>query len=226
MRHPWVECRRNSRNLPNPPLHASDPSPGSGPLPSRTTSLTETHPRDETAPQGRPARRRARHPLSSGNQGDGEGDAAGRRQAVDPICDRRGAGGGDRAVLPCVGPGQDGADRPFRRRLRAGGDAARARTRTDIIELAGRRCGCTPGAITTVRQQVPLGLGHAIWCARAFVGEDPFAILLPDDLVLSDTPCLKQLADAYQGDRGQRGCRDRGAARADKPVWHPEGGAG
>jgi UTP--glucose-1-phosphate uridylyltransferase len=54
-----------------------------------------------------------------------------------------------------------------------------------------------PGSITTVRQQVPLGLGHAIWCARAFIGEDPFAILLPDDLVLSDKPCLAQLAEAY-----------------------------
>ena len=54
-----------------------------------------------------------------------------------------------------------------------------------------------PGSITTVRQQVPLGLGHAIWCARSFIGDDPFAILLPDDLVLSDTPCLKQLANLY-----------------------------
>ena len=54
-----------------------------------------------------------------------------------------------------------------------------------------------PGSITTVRQQVPLGLGHAIWCARAFVGDDPFAILLPDDLVLAERPCLAQLADAY-----------------------------
>jgi UTP--glucose-1-phosphate uridylyltransferase len=54
-----------------------------------------------------------------------------------------------------------------------------------------------PGSITTVRQQVPLGLGHAIWCARAFIGDDPFAILLPDDLVLSDKPCLAQLAEAY-----------------------------
>ena len=54
-----------------------------------------------------------------------------------------------------------------------------------------------PGSITTVRQQVPLGLGHAIWCARSFIGDDPFAILLPDDLVLSETPCLKQLADLY-----------------------------
>jgi UTP--glucose-1-phosphate uridylyltransferase len=54
-----------------------------------------------------------------------------------------------------------------------------------------------PGDIVTVRQQVPLGLGHAIWCARAFIGDDPFAILLPDDLILSKTPCTKQLADAY-----------------------------
>ena len=67
----------------------------------------------------------------------------------------------------------------------------------------GARRSCSdlqvePGSIVTVRQQVPLGLGHAIWCARAFIGDDPFAILLPDDLVLADTPCLQQLADAYR----------------------------
>ncbi len=55
-----------------------------------------------------------------------------------------------------------------------------------------------PGSMVTVRQQIPLGLGHAIWCARAFIGADPFAILLPDDLVLSDVPCLRQLADVYR----------------------------
>ena len=54
-----------------------------------------------------------------------------------------------------------------------------------------------PGSITTVRQQEPLGLGHAIWCARAFVGDDPFAILLPDDLILAETPVTQQLAEAY-----------------------------
>ena len=54
-----------------------------------------------------------------------------------------------------------------------------------------------PGAMVTVRQQEPLGLGHAIWCARAFIGDDPFAILLPDDLILSETPCTMQLANAY-----------------------------
>jgi len=61
-----------------------------------------------------------------------------------------------------------------------------------------RNTSVEPGSMTTVRQQVPLGLGHAIWCARTFVGDDPFAIMLPDDLVLADTPCLKQLADAYR----------------------------
>ena len=59
-----------------------------------------------------------------------------------------------------------------------------------------------PGAITTVRQQEPMGLGHAIWCARTFIGDDPFAILLPDDLVLSKTPCMAQLAEAYKETEG------------------------
>ena len=72
----------------------------------------------------------------------------------------------------------------------------RARHKTEALE-ALRNAQCEPGSITTVRQQVPLGLGHAIWCARAFIGDDPFAILLPDDLVLAEKPCLAQLADAY-----------------------------
>ena len=72
----------------------------------------------------------------------------------------------------------------------------RERNKTEALEsLRGARS--EPGSITTVRQQTPLGLGHAIWCARAFIGDDPFAILLPDDLVLADKPCLEQLADAY-----------------------------
>src|SRR3954471_1837684 len=55
-----------------------------------------------------------------------------------------------------------------------------------------------PGSITTVRQQVPMGLGHAIWCARSFIGDDPFAILLPDDLMMCDVSCTAQLAEAYR----------------------------
>ncbi len=76
-------------------------------------------------------------------------------------------------------------------------DTLRERGKTSqLAQLDAMRL--QPGAIVTVRQQVPLGLGHAIWCARAFIGDDPFAILLPDVLVLSETPCLKQLADAYE----------------------------
>ncbi|MFL1461103.1 UTP--glucose-1-phosphate uridylyltransferase [Roseococcus sp. DSY-14] len=55
-----------------------------------------------------------------------------------------------------------------------------------------------PGSVLTTRQQVPLGLGHAIWCARHFIADEPFAILLPDDLMMCDVSCTKQLADAYQ----------------------------
>ncbi len=72
----------------------------------------------------------------------------------------------------------------------------RERGKTDMIAMLDAM-KVPPGSIATVRQQVPLGLGHAIWCARAFIGDDPFAILLPDDLVLSETPCLQQLAEAY-----------------------------
>ena len=72
-----------------------------------------------------------------------------------------------------------------------------ARQKTAELE-ALRSQAMTPGSIVTVRQQVPMGLGHAIWCARSFVGEDPFAILLPDDLMMCDTPCTAQLAEAYR----------------------------
>ena len=54
------------------------------------------------------------------------------------------------------------------------------------------------GSVVYTRQQEPLGLGHAVWCARHLVGDEPFAVLLPDELVLHDTPCLKQLVDVYR----------------------------
>ena len=73
----------------------------------------------------------------------------------------------------------------------------RERNKIDALEQL-KATRVEPGSMVTVRQQVPLGLGLAIWCARAFIGDDPFAILLPDDLVLSETPCLAQLAKAYR----------------------------
>jgi UTP--glucose-1-phosphate uridylyltransferase len=55
-----------------------------------------------------------------------------------------------------------------------------------------------PGNLITVRQQVPLGLGHAIWCARAIVGDEPFAILLPDELMVGTPGCMAQMVAAYE----------------------------
>jgi UTP--glucose-1-phosphate uridylyltransferase len=49
-----------------------------------------------------------------------------------------------------------------------------------------------------IRQKEPKGLGHAVWCARNFIGDEPFAVLLGDDIVQSDTPCLRQLMDIYE----------------------------
>lgn len=54
-----------------------------------------------------------------------------------------------------------------------------------------------PGAASFVRQQAPLGLGHAIWCARDIIGDEPFAILLPDVIVKAEKSCLAQMVDAY-----------------------------
>ncbi|MFM5918611.1 MAG: UTP--glucose-1-phosphate uridylyltransferase GalU [Novosphingobium sp.] len=54
-----------------------------------------------------------------------------------------------------------------------------------------------PGNLVTVRQQVPMGLGHAIWCARSIVGDEPFAIFLPDELMIGEPGCMKQMVEAY-----------------------------
>ncbi len=55
------------------------------------------------------------------------------------------------------------------------------------------------GATSFTRQQSPLGLGHAVWCARELVGDEPFALLLPDVLVQARPSCLAQMMDAYRG---------------------------
>ena len=55
-----------------------------------------------------------------------------------------------------------------------------------------------PGQVASVRQQLPLGLGHAVLCAKNLIGNEPFAVILPDDLVLSKTPCMKQLVEVHE----------------------------
>ena len=54
------------------------------------------------------------------------------------------------------------------------------------------------GEVVSVRQQQPLGLGHAVWCARHIVGDEPFAVLLPDDLMAGTPGALKQMVDAWE----------------------------
>jgi UTP--glucose-1-phosphate uridylyltransferase len=72
----------------------------------------------------------------------------------------------------------------------------RQRGKTDLLEEL--EAGLPePGQIAYTRQQMPLGLGHAVWCARALVGDEPFAVLLADDLLVCETPCLLQMVEAY-----------------------------
>lgn len=72
--------------------------------------------------------------------------------------------------------------------------ALRANDKTHEI-LAPTRLA--PGNLLAVRQQGPMGLGHAIWCARAIVGDEPFAIFLPDELMIGEPGCMKQMVDCY-----------------------------
>jgi len=55
-----------------------------------------------------------------------------------------------------------------------------------------------PGRMSYTRQRRPLGLGHAVWCARQFINDEPFAVLLPDDLIQADPGCMKQMISAYE----------------------------
>lgn len=71
----------------------------------------------------------------------------------------------------------------------------RRQKKAELEIIAG--LNLTPGQLQVVRQPEAKGLGHAIWCARHLVGDEPFAIMLPDDLVHADVPCLKQMVDAY-----------------------------
>jgi len=68
----------------------------------------------------------------------------------------------------------------------------------DILISATSMMAEKPGQIAYTRQQEPKGLGHAVWCARNMVGNEPFAVVLADDLIKGPTGCLKQMVDAYE----------------------------
>ncbi|WP_181703028.1 UTP--glucose-1-phosphate uridylyltransferase GalU [Chthonobacter albigriseus] len=72
-----------------------------------------------------------------------------------------------------------------------------ARSKTEALEVLKRDLPVA-GSVSFTRQQAPLGLGHAVWCARDIIGPEPFAVLLPDMLMKHHTPCLKSMVDAYE----------------------------
>lgn len=75
-------------------------------------------------------------------------------------------------------------------------ETLRRRGKNDLLKIV-EDIQIESGFLSYVRQAQPLGLGHAVWCAREFVGNEPFAVLLPDEQVLGDRPCLAQMMDAY-----------------------------
>jgi UTP--glucose-1-phosphate uridylyltransferase len=77
----------------------------------------------------------------------------------------------------------------------------RERGRTQLLDELGAWLP-EPGRIAYTRQQRPLGLGHAVWCARHLVGDEPFAVLLVDDLMVGEPPCLKEMVEAQEATGG------------------------
>jgi UTP--glucose-1-phosphate uridylyltransferase len=75
--------------------------------------------------------------------------------------------------------------------------ALKEKNKTDLLE-ALEATEMPSGAIAYVRQQEALGLGHAVWCARRLIGDEPFAVILPDDVIEAETPCLQQMVEAYE----------------------------
>ena len=75
--------------------------------------------------------------------------------------------------------------------------ALRRAGKDDLLEVL-RDTNMDSGAIAYVRQNRALGLGHAVWCAKRLIGNEPFAVLLPDDVIAAEKPCLQQMVEAYE----------------------------
>ena len=75
--------------------------------------------------------------------------------------------------------------------------ALRKSGKTDLLE-ALKTTNMESGAIAYIRQHKAMGLGHAVWCARRLISNEPFAVILPDDVIAADKPCLEQMVEAYQ----------------------------
>lgn len=72
----------------------------------------------------------------------------------------------------------------------------RKKGKSELLDTL-KKTNMESGAIAYIRQHRALGLGHAVWCARRLVGNEPFAVILPDDVIAAETPCLQQMVEAY-----------------------------
>mgnify|MGYP000024946034 CR=1 FL=1 len=73
----------------------------------------------------------------------------------------------------------------------------RRKGKDELLELL-KNTNMESGAIAYMRQHKALGLGHAVWCARRLLGNEPFAVILPDDVIAAEKPCLQQMVEAYE----------------------------
>ncbi len=73
----------------------------------------------------------------------------------------------------------------------------RKRGKTELLEIL-KSTNMDSGEIAYMRQHKPLGLGHAVWCARRLIGNEPFAVILPDDVIAAEKPCLQQMVEAFE----------------------------
>ena len=73
----------------------------------------------------------------------------------------------------------------------------RKKGKDDLLEIL-KSTNMDSGAIAYMRQHKALGLGHAVWCARRLIGNEPFAVILPDDVIAAEKPCLQQMVEAYE----------------------------
>jgi UTP--glucose-1-phosphate uridylyltransferase len=69
--------------------------------------------------------------------------------------------------------------------------------KTELLEIL-KSTNMDSGAIAYIRQHKAMGLGHAVWCARRLIGNEPFAVMLPDDVIAGEKSCLQQMVEAYE----------------------------
>lgn len=77
----------------------------------------------------------------------------------------------------------------------------KSKNKTGLLEVL-EHTNMDSGAIAYIRQKEALGLGHAVWCARRLLGNEPFAVILPDDVIAAKKPCLQQMVEAYENTGG------------------------